>query len=63
MDIIELNIQHEHSITAPIITVSIAGISSSPPYKDNPPSALLNNLDTHLLRAKASGRNQICFAD
>jgi diguanylate cyclase (GGDEF)-like protein len=63
MDIVELNIQHEHSITAPIITVSIAGVSSSPSYKDSSPSALLNNLDTHLLRAKANGRNQICFAD
>jgi diguanylate cyclase (GGDEF)-like protein len=62
-NVTELNIQHEHSITAPILTVSIGGVTFAPSNKDNTPSALLNSLDTQLLQAKANGRNQICFAD
>ncbi len=62
-NVTELNIQHEHSITAPLLTVSIGGVTSVPSNNDNTISALLNNLDTQLLRAKAGGRNQVCFAD
>ncbi len=62
-NVTELNIQHEHSITAPLLTVSIGGVTSVPSNNDNTISALLNNLDTQLLRAKAGGRNQVCFAE
>ena len=59
----ELNIQHEQSSTAPIVTISIGGVTFTPSFKDSSPSALLTSLDSQLLRAKANGRNQINFAD
>lgn len=56
-----LQIQHEHSSCAPMVTVSI-GCATQKPAQGGDVSGLFLAADTALYRAKQDGRNRVCTA-
>ena len=54
-----LNIAHEASSVAPLLTVSIGGATLVAADADEQPSDLFEAADTQLYRAKQAGRNQV----
>ncbi len=54
-----LAIPHAASTCSGVVTISV-GFATAEAKPDRPPESLIKAADTALLRAKASGRNQIC---
>lgn len=57
-DVEELQIPHEHSETAPHVTISL-GVAATKPESQMEPSTLVSKADAHLYAAKRSGRNRV----
>lgn len=58
----EASIPHEHSPTAPVVTIS-CGVAAFAPTLDRAPEQLLHMADQALYLAKESGRNRVHQVD
>lgn len=55
-----LNIPHDTSLTAPVVTISIGMATMMPGRDAHDPEALTSLADQNLYLAKSQGRNRLC---
>ncbi|MCL2767144.1 MAG: diguanylate cyclase [Synergistaceae bacterium] len=61
-EVVKLNIPHEHSKVAPVITVSIGGVSVIPKQKEDL-NSVVDIADKMLYTAKNEGKNRVVWCD